>query len=177
MKLIFKYLFITIAFFTLIKCKKYDEGGFTKLSNKHLFGSNKTGSSKTWKLKKYEVNGIDSTSIIPGSGSVTDYYDKFITFRILSDENNSYSADNSFYDYSVNIDRVYKQLLIGPIRAINNQDSTQCYNVNSNIICVRNIFFPEVDAKNFLWNIIKLKKNEMIVEIQLKNRYKIVLTN
>lgn len=156
-------------------CKKYDEDGFTKLSNKHLFGGNKTGSSKKWKLKKYEVNGIDSTSIIPGSGSVTDYYGKFITFRILSDENNSYSADNSFYNYIVNIDRAYKQLLIGPIRKIDHQDSTQCY--NNNTICVRNIFFPEVDSKNFSWNIIKLKKHEMIVEIQLKNKYKIVLSD
>lgn len=176
MKAIFKYLLLFSLSFILVTCKKYDEGGFVKQTNRHLFGHNKSGSNKTWKLKLYEVNGIDSTYIIPGNGSVLDYYNKFITFKILSNENDSYSANNSFYNYSVNIDRAYKKLLIGPIRTINIEDSTQCYSINSNTVCVRNIFFPEVDAKTFLWKIIKLTKNEFILTIELKNSYKIILT-
>lgn len=56
------YILILIILST---CKKYEDGGIIRLNRKHLFGERKNNASKTWKLKLYEVNGIDSTQLIP----------------------------------------------------------------------------------------------------------------
>jgi hypothetical protein len=75
-----RYFYILISFisFTLSTCKKYDEGGFVMLTKKHLFGGHKVGDSKTWKLDKYVVNGIDSTNLI-NTGGLPDFYKNFVT--------------------------------------------------------------------------------------------------
>ena len=93
MKKLFAYFFIGILLLSLSTCKKYNEGGFVGLSRKHLFGEKKDGASKTWKLKLYEVNGIDSTHLIPGTANIPDFFEKFITFRLDNKEGFSFKAE------------------------------------------------------------------------------------
>ncbi len=168
-------LIIVVFSFALVFncCKKYDDGGFIGKTNKHLFGGSKVNSSKTWKLKLYEVNGIDSTYLIPGANTVPDFYAQFISFKLLDDvKSSNYSASNYYFG---TIDHSYKKILIGPSNSFNSQDSIQCYSKNNNLVCVRNILIPEIDSKKFLWDIKKLTKKEFIITIQLKNFYKIIL--
>ncbi|MDP1802450.1 MAG: hypothetical protein Q8L81_13915 [Bacteroidota bacterium] len=146
-------------------CKKYDEGGLVKQTCKHLFGGHKAGNSKTWKLKLYEVNGIDSTNLIQGSN-----FDNFITFKYVQSEPSiEYRATTSFQNYSGTVSE--KKILIAYDWDTHN-DSIQC----NNNYCQRNILFPEFLNLNPRWEIKKLTSKEFIISIDLKNSYKIILT-
>jgi len=179
MKRIFKYSFFALIFFAFITCKKYDEGGFIKQTNKHLFGHNKVGSSKTWKLKLYEVNGIDSTYLIQGANTIPDFYEKFVTFKYEAKEVSVQIIATTFSKiYGGSIDKTDKIMLIGMNAPISKNDSMQCNTINNQLYCVRNILFPEYNNYAKQWNIKKLTKNELILETnwKLKNSYKIILT-
>ncbi len=177
-----KFLLVisTLLFAVLFNsCKKYPEGGFVYQTNKHLFGGNKVGDSKTWKLKYYEVNGIDSTAVIPGANSIPDFYNKFITFTYFSkgDPSVGYTASSFLYDYKGKIGKAYNQMTVGfPYESLTKEDSAQCRTIGNNLYCIRNILFPEFDNYAKLWNIKKLTQNEIILEMNLKNFYKITLS-
>lgn len=173
------HLIIAALSFALIFncCKKYDDGGFVRQTRKHLFGGHKEGSSKTWKLKLYEVNGIDSTILIPEANNIPDFYSKCITFTLTDKKFIDYNAVTFLHNLSGEIDDAYKNMSMGPLTSNwTKEDSTQCFLKNNKTYCSRNIFLPEIQNRALLWNIIKLTKKEFIITIQLKNFYKIILT-
>lgn len=172
------YIIILSLFFALLfnECKKYPDGGFVRQTCKNLFGGSKAGNSKTWKLKYYEVNGIDSTHAIQGANTVPDFYSKFITFKYSqSDPSIKYTAETGYYSFLGSIGTVYKEILFASTHYANKEDSLQCYSINNSMLCVRNILMPEIPNKG-LWKINKLTNHEFIFSIQLKNSYKITLT-
>ncbi len=172
---------IIIVLFTLSTCKKYPDGGFVNQTRLHLFGGHKVGDSKTWKLKLYEVNGIDSTYLIQGAGTIPDFYDKFVTFKYVSkgDPSIEYSASTFLCDYAGIFDYTYKQLTLGIPVPLTRDDSMQCKIVDGTRYCSRNLLFPEFNNYGKLWNIQKLTKHECVLKTNhnLINSYKIILTH
>jgi hypothetical protein len=170
-----RYFYILISFisFMLCTCKKYDEGGFVHRSCKNLFGGKKVGSSKTWKLKKYEVNGIDSTYLI-NTGNIPDYYDKFTTFKLVGKKFCEYTASGFLYNHMGSIEFSYKRILIG-----NNNEApilySQCGVVNNLTYCARNILYPDQSDNVSEWKIVKLKSDELIITKENSKKYKIIL--
>jgi hypothetical protein len=176
MKKAIKYTFLFCILLFIGDCKKYEEGGITKLSRKHLFGERKDGASKIWKLKLYEVNGIDSTQLIPGASQISNFYEEFITFTLDNREGFTFKANTALYDYGGTIDQVYKNVAISYGHfPLNNLDSSQCNYRGSSLICSRSILLPEGFYSNKLWKIDKLTKKEFIItNNELKNSYKII---
>lgn len=175
MKHVFLILTSSILFFST--CKKYPEGGFVNQTRKHLFGGNHVGDSKTWKLKLYEVNGIDSTYLIQGANSIPDFYEKFVTFTYNGkDPSPTYSANTFTYEYGGVFDKLEKEITLG--YDPNPKDSTQCKIIDNNTYCVRNLLFPEYNQYGKKWVIKKLTKKECVLEstLKLQNIYKIILT-
>jgi hypothetical protein len=165
-------------FFALVltNCKKYPDGGFVHQTNKHLLGANKVGSSKIWKLKLYEVNGIDSTHLIQGANTIPDFYDKFVTFKYSVKEVSIQHITKTFtQNYIGYVDNKDKKILFA-YDWLSHEDSMQCKKINNQLYCQRNVFFPEFLTRNPAWNINKLTKDELILKIELSNSYKIILT-
>lgn len=168
------YIFLLFALST---CKKYPEGGFVNQTRKHLFGGNDAGDSKTWKLKLYEVNGIDSTYLIQGANSIPDFYEKFMTFTYEGkDPSPTYTANTFLYQYGGVFDDTEKQLTLGYDPSP--KDSTQCKTVDGTRYCCRNLFYPEYNYYGKKWDIKKLTKKECVLEstFKLKNSYRIILS-
>jgi hypothetical protein len=176
--MVMKYnvLILIILLFALSTCKKYPEGGFVNQTRKHLFGGNDVGDSKTWKLKLYEVNGVDSTYLIQGANSIPDFYDKFVTFTYKdSDPTIKYQASTYTQNYSGTISKKGKDILVA-YDWLSEEDSTQCKSINNIFYCQRNLLFPEFLRRNPKWEISKLTKNELVLSIKLTNSYKIILS-
>lgn len=167
MKICFKILTVTIIILCLTTCKKYDEGGFLKQTNKNLFGANKVGSKKTWHLKLFEVNGIDSTGLIKGSN----FYEKISIEFYTNEGTPQHRTLAGNYYYSGYVSSKNNSILFA-FNYRNKNDSIQCPNSD----CQRNIFFPEFLQRNPEWVILKLTKKEFIIASSLSNKYKIVLT-
>jgi len=170
-------LIVTGSILLFTTCKKYPEGGFVNQTRKHLFGGNDVGDSKTWKLKLYEVNGIDSTYLIQGANNIPDFYGKFVTFIYEGkDPSPVFSAKTFAYEYGGVFDKLEKEITLG--YDPNPKDSTQCKNIQNSTYCVRNLLFPEYNQYGKKWSIKKLTKKECILEsnFKLKNSYKIILT-
>ncbi|MBK9282833.1 MAG: hypothetical protein IPM51_00775 [Sphingobacteriaceae bacterium] len=162
--------------FTLLTCKKYDEGGLVARRCKNLFGGTKSGSSKTWKLKKYEVDGIDSTYLI-NTGGIPDFYEKHLTITLVDKKDMcSYNASSFIFKYSGTISASYKSIIIG-----NNIDlitlNSQCRIIDNINYCSRNIFYPDQSDPISEWKITKLTRNEVILHKQNKKNYHIKLQN
>ena len=175
MKALYNTIVIGFLLLTLTTCKKYPDGGFVNQTRMHLFGGHKVGDSKTWKLKLYEVNGIDSTYLIQGAGSIPDFYEKFVTFTYADkDPTYKYSANTFTQEYIGTISKTDKNILIA-YDWINQEDSSQCKKINNQLYCQRNILFPEFLKRNPVWEINKLTKNELIMSVRLNNSYKIIL--
>ena len=160
----------------LNSCKKYPDGGFVNQTRKHLFGGNKAGDHKTWKLKRYEVNGIDSTYLIQGANSIPDFYDQFVTFTYEGkDPSPIYSASSFLYQYGGAFSKSEKQIKLGydPVP----KETTQCRMIDGTMYCVRNVLFPEYNTYGKIWDIKKLTEKECVLEstFKLKNSYKIIL--
>jgi hypothetical protein len=172
-------LFCILVVFTT--CKKYDEGGLENLTRKHLFGGKKKGCTKTWKLKRFEVNGVDSTYLITGSGTIPDFYDKFITFKNEGNTNGRihYSANTFLWAYSGTISPSdVKMSCIMFDENLTKDDSLQCKSIDGNYYCNRNLLYPEfVNGYSKLWIIKKLTKSELVIELSDKqtNFYKLIL--
>ncbi|MES2132615.1 MAG: hypothetical protein V4506_09700 [Bacteroidota bacterium] len=176
MKLFYNAIVFGILLLTLSTCKKYPDGGFVNQTRMHLFGGHKVGDSKTWKLKLYEVNGIDSTYLIQGAGSIPDFYEKFVTFKLTDSKYICSEAQTYVNTYSSCIDKSNKQITFGEAYDLSNYDSTQCKIINNVRYCGRNIFRPEIKIRSILWNIEKLTKKELIISIKITQSYKIILS-
>lgn len=163
-------LFIVSLLVSLSSCKKYPEGGFVNQTRKHLFGGNDVGDSKTWKLKRYEVNGIDSTELIR-NGSTSDFYD--ITFKLTDKKYKDFEANTLFQKYRGSIGSKFNITFYDI--DLTRQDSVQCKQLNNSIVCYRNIYIPEVNIKNREWNIEKITTNELIISKSVSNQYRITL--
>jgi hypothetical protein len=174
-RLFIKIFSIIFAILTLSTCQKYEDGGTLLRNRKHLFGHKKDNASKTWKLKLYEVNGIDSTNLINGTSV---YHDNCITFILDNKEGYSGKAKNFLFDYIIDLgSSPSEEIIIGhnnfPPTSV---DSLQC-DLGKNA-CARNIFVPELNGigGSGFWQIKKLTKKEFIIENdKLKNTYKIML--
>lgn len=171
-KLKYIYLFITLISLALfITCRKYPEGGWSNVAIKHLFGVNET--DRVWKLKLYEVNGIDSTSFIIPNNGVTSFENNELRFQNLTTgkELNLF-VHTKIFEYKLEFTNRKKTSFI--IYINRGSDTTQC----ENSVCERNIFNPEKTKFTvFEWKILKLKKNEFIITSTKINSYKIILTH
>jgi hypothetical protein len=181
MKLLLKYSTFFILLILLSTCKKYDEGGLLVLRRKHLFGERKDGASKTWKLEKYEVNGIDSTYLIPGANLIPNFYENFITFTLDNKEGYSFKAKSYIFEYSgfLGYSSSKNIIIVGNKEILSSLDSSQCGYYNSILYCLRNVFIPEYygPGGSQSWDILKLKKKEFILaNNKLTNKYKVILT-
>ena len=163
MKKLSIFLLIIVA---LTTCKKYPEGGFVNQTRKHLFGGHNVGDSKTWKLKLYEVNGIDSTYLIRNSAT-PDFYD--ITFEMTNKKYSNFTANTVFQKYTGSVGETFN-ITFYDIE-LTQQDSIQC----KSTICYRNIFIPELGTKNRGWNVEKLTSTEIIINKSINNSYRIIL--
>lgn len=166
MNICFKILIITIIILCFTSCKKYDEGGLEFRTVSKSLGGNKPGSSKEWHLKKYIVNGIDSTYSINGYSNnesiLFEYYKKDVgIFMVIK---------TKIFVYAGFI--AYKTISTGSIPH-NYIDSIQC----SNQYCQRNIFKPELKKINYSWNIKKLTNKELILESDFtsNHNYRLIL--
>lgn len=170
------YLIISCMCIILCTCKKYPDGGFVNQTRKHLFGGNDVGDSKTWKLKLYEVNGIDSTYLIQGANSIPDFYEKFVTFKLTDKKYISSEANTFTYRYTSSVSKAYKEInfALYDIDWTHN-DSIQCEKIGNIYYCTRNIFIPDASKRATSWNINKLTKYELSINLSLKNSYKIIL--
>ncbi|MBA3665341.1 MAG: hypothetical protein H0W61_14175 [Bacteroidetes bacterium] len=176
MKVIYKYISIAVVLFFLTACHKYPEGGFVFQRIKHLFGDNKDMAHKGWKLKLYEVNGIDSTEMIKGRNLSSDGEGNFIVFSIAWAHSRTYFAGTYVYHYTMSIDKKAKLFSIGSELNANDNDTSQCFIRNNILTCQRNIFNPERNRATE-WSIRKLTKTKLIITKSLVNTYKIVLTH
>ena len=172
--ILYNIIVLGFLFFSLTTCKKYPDGGFVNQTRKHLFGGNDVGDNKTWKLKLYEVNGIDSTYLIQGAASIPDFYEKFVTFELTERKSISCKVNTFLYTYNTEVDNVYKKIGFG--MKFSKEDTTQCKLKDNKLYCHRNIFFPEFQNKAPNWSIVKLKKDELILALEFNNSYKIILT-
>ena len=172
-------LFLLIAITTLLftTCKKYPEGGWSNVAIKHLFGGHKTGASKTWYLKKYEVNGIDSIKFITPGNGVTNFENDKIIFINGSGSDNE--AETKVYKYGIAFTSGLKdpkiKVVIKFIGGTKDRNiSSQCYEGR----CERNVYNPALQFPAPMWDIIKLKADEVIISTTINsNNYKIILTN
>jgi hypothetical protein len=171
---LFLLITITILFFTT--CKKYPEGGWSNMAIRHLFGGHKKGSSKTWHIKKYEVNGIDSTIYITPANGYTTFENDEVTF--LTTNNKEDVLRTKVYGFSVSFTKglkdpkIKQKIYFAGGSSRGNIPYSQC--INS--VCERNIFNPLVPDMYFEWEIAKLTSTEFIIASKTNgNNYKITL--
>lgn len=165
------YLIVTGSILLFTTCKKYPEGGFVNQTRKHLFGGNDVGDSKTWKLKLYEVNGIDSTELIQNAYTL-DFYD--ITFKLTDKKGKSFEANTQFQQYRGSVGSKFNITFYDI--DLTKQDSIQCKQLNNSMICYRNIYIPEIGIKNREWIIEKITANELIISKIISSYYRITLS-
>ena len=168
------YLFtmlLSLALFTT--CRKYPEGGWSNVAVKHLFGNNLDNATKTWKLKLYEVNGIDSTGFITPGNGVTNFENDEVVFKIVKRHSRDYnvSSKSCFFRLDLSKDKNKEMVFIGGSWGYGTT-SPQCYNG----ICERNIFYPFSAGSSYVaWKILKLKNDELIISSE-KNGYHYKIT-
>ncbi|MCW3076880.1 MAG: hypothetical protein JWO32_1489 [Bacteroidetes bacterium] len=167
MKSLYKFLIVVGLLLTLTTCHKYPEGGWSNVAIRHLFGGTEGNSKKVWKIKLYEVNGIDSTAYLFSGNGITNFENVSMTLRL----NNARAHDYYFYT------SIFKGVLqfnenknITHIAFPNNK-----YNCLNNV-CERNIYYPEFNGSGFFWKIVRLKKNELILTNSATNNYKLIFT-
>jgi hypothetical protein len=163
MKQLFTYILIFFSTLLLFNCKKYPEGGYHFNAIKHLKGE--------WKLKLYEVNGLDSTEIINYNGN--DNYKK-ISFNTRQ---GTYSKDldcriNGKNAMNIHIDSKREFISFDGGGA---NSAIACDPIINNN-CYKLIFLPEAEQCRMDWKILKLTKNEVIITSTQKNSYRIKLS-
>ena len=162
-------------------CKKYPEGGLVYYRIKNLFGKNEDHARKSWNLKLYEVNGIDSTNLIQGYNLNNDQ-GSFVTFYISNARAQLYGSYTDVYGHVIAVDKNARSIGFGYADVVINHpsgtinDTSQCFLINNVLTCQRNIFNPEKNAFAE-WNIRALTETELIISKQLINNYRIILTH
>lgn len=181
-----KYTFrvILLGFFIMLfwQCKKYDEGGNVFRSKYRLLGSNNDGGRKSWKLRLYQVNGIDSTYLIKGPQNWPTFYSEFAIFYRSSNDNKYFQTSTYLYEYHTRFDSIKskKYLTFGDMnyyKTYNNQFGV----LNGDTIYCRNLFCPEALVGPRIWyhkwQVKKLTNNELIIEMKRNNEYRIELVH
>ncbi len=155
-----------LGLFTLSTCKKYPDGGFTKQGPK-TFITDKAGA---WQLALYEVNGIDSTTLLIGASNINNYYGFFLTSSQYNcgGKDKCLKAGIPLFSYEVNFINNNKE-----IRFISELGQTYCFSYMTSTVCLRNVICPE--QLSTTWEIIKLRDKECVLTTQLNNSYKIIL--
>lgn len=126
-----------------------------------------------WKLKLFEVDGIDSTMLTTGASTIPDYIDNFAHIGSFKSKREQYITMTNHYRY-FNVDLDPKHEFISFTGGSSSGfDSSDCAITNSQL-CQRNIFNPK-KIKTFAWKIQKLTKAEMILLSESYN-YKLILT-
>lgn len=177
LQLLILFSIIVLSFTT---CKKYPEGGWSNMAKSHLFGGTKAGSSKTWHLSKYEVNGIDSTMYItPGNGYTSFENDEY-TFVIDKVLENYMYARSRVYIYGVSwggkmtvFETAKKSIRFAPSGTdTSGLPEVQCGSVG----CERKIFNPDLKYNGRNWSIKKLTSSTLILVNESSGSfYKIIL--
>lgn len=163
MKKLNTILLLLITILVSTTCKKYSEGGWSNVAIKHLFGGTQSAAEKTWKLKLYEVNGIDSTFFISPGNGVTHFENETITFGISNARAHDYDFVMKVYGSGFSFDKQKKSI-----------EFTTIGNTCKNGICERSIFYPETNLSYGNWSILKLTKHEFILSNIGTNHYKII---
>jgi hypothetical protein len=180
MKSLKLFILLSIITVSITTCKKYPEGGWSNMAKRHLFGGTKAGSSKTWHLSKYEVNGIDSTMYItPGNGYTSFENDEY-TFFIDKVLENYMGARSKVYRYSVNwggrktvFETAKKNIEIGVSgTGTSSLTTSQCGLAG----CERKIFNPNFKNALRIWSIKKLTSTSLVLVTEDSGSlYKIIL--
>ena len=172
LQLLILFSIIVLSFTT---CKKHPEGGWSNVAIKHLFGKNSSYAHKTWRLKKYEVNNIDSTIYITPGNGYTSFENDMYTFQMSGKTGlKSFYANTTLYTMGISFINKRRSLSIGVGKNPGVLLNTQC-NIST---CERNIFDPFDERKEIIWKIIKLETDELIITTtQNNNNYKISLVN
>jgi hypothetical protein len=150
-------------------CHRYDEGGLLGQTSKHLFGGNSPNCSKTWVLNKYFVNDIDSTNLIIGEN-----FD--VIFTRIGVKELSYKVKTDLYYYEGFVDNPFKHITMGAQHS--REDSAQCKIIDGQYKCQRNILYPEITNWGQYWKIVRLTRNDLILEtdFQTSNKYKLIFS-
>lgn len=162
-RIIFAFILLT----TLIKCKKYPEGGLHLYANKNLIGK--------WKLEKYEVNDVDSTNLII-TNNLQIVKENYFDIE-YSKPSYSFAGFSGELLYRFRTDLSKKKTLIGGridggITSVP-LDSSHIYLGQG--IYSRNILSPE--GKQTEWKILKLNSKHLIIEHHSTKHYKIIFKN
>ncbi len=176
----FRVICICLLILFLSGCKKFDEGGTVFRSKYRLFGSNKDGARKSWRLIKFEVNGIDSTYLLPGTSIWPDYYKEFAIFYRSSNDNLWFRTSSYLYEYHTRFDSIKKKkILIFNSGTYYTSYYSQCAPIGNDTLCARNLFFPEYKYGRWeiSWEVKKLTQSSLILETTLANRYRIELAH
>jgi hypothetical protein len=114
-------------------CKKYPEGGFLRQGPKTLIADNRGD----WRLKLYEVNGIDSTNLISSGIDLSVDCFNFFSYKDVSTK--KYLGSMHFFKYDNTFLNKNRQISFfeGYYR------SADCDSINGIKRCLRNIFCPE----------------------------------
>lgn len=164
------YIFLIAAF---LSCKKQGNGVDYKHAKDNLF-SDKPYTGKSWKLIKYEVNGIDSTLYIIKGNNYTNYQNEFIQFKQMHSDSKVDQLRaitiNHFYQVEFVLDNKYLGFSFG--------GSHEC----ANNYCERNIFNPEFTEpekeqwiRRIWWKIDVLNKTDLTLTCNTSKSYKIIL--
>lgn len=149
----------------LTTCKKYHDGGYHFNAFKHLEGQ--------WKLKLYEVDGIDSTMLTQGATTIPDYQEEFARFPMLhTGKRREIKLENHYRDYEVTMGNKKRSIISVTNSNNSNFDPSGCLLYNSQK-CQRDVFNPTNDSY-FNWKIDKLTKNELVL-VSLSYNYKLIL--
>jgi hypothetical protein len=174
MRTVLLLILLSISVLSFTTCKRYPEGGWSNVAMTHLFGKNLKGASKTWHLKKYEINGIDSTSFITPGNGYTSFENDEVVFKIPEDSKSQYRIQTKVYNCGFHFSSPKLTLELAVGRYIAGIHYLQCYNG----VCERNILNPFDLTEEMDWKIQKLTRHELIITItQNNNNYKISLTS
>ncbi len=158
---------LLVSLLVFSSCKKYSEGGWSIQSGKNLCGNLKEEySSKIWVLDTYEKNDIDSTKGYIVGRDAPD----IIT---ISEAPYGMKLSTPLFYYKMVFNYNSTNLLFTPIL-----DEDTCNYECSPTMCERNIFFPESkgnEGASWVWKILKLKKNELVITSFGNNKHKIIL--
>ncbi len=166
----------------LSRCKKFDEGGKVFRSKFKLLGSNSDGARKSWGLKKFVVNGIDSTTLIKGPSKWPTYYSEYVIFYRENNDDEHFRSSTYLYEYYTSFDSIKKKRILtfsdmNYYKTYKNQFGV----VNGDAIHCRNLFCPEEylghSNWHYNWTVKKLTDSELIMELKLKNHYRIELAH
>ena len=167
MKKILLNILLLFLLFTLSTCKKYPDGGFTRQGPK-TFITDKAG---VWQLALYEVNGIDSTFLLPEGTEVDQYYSTFMTCSKYSkyEKKGYYYCTASMFIYDLSFQNKNRLMAFTP------KNNKYCipFKTFTNF-CFRELLCPE-SFSTTIWEIEKLRDKECVIRTNLKNTYKIIL--